>query len=116
VRARRDTGDDTAVLAALQTIAAQCRQQLAATQDAALNAADTAMQRLRQVQASGDPGEMTRAYLECQAAVEHADRISVQVITAMQDLLAATVEVTGPALQRMQRALDTTAALTGVAQ
>jgi hypothetical protein len=41
----------------------------------------------------------------------HAEQVSRQVMAALQDLAAGVLEVSGPALERLQRTVATTQAL-----
>jgi len=88
-----------------------CCTQLRAVQDAALADAVAAMQQLSAARQDQDPDAAARAYQHCQLAVAHAQRVSAQVVSALEDLAAGTVELTGPALARLQAGLDATQSL-----
>lgn len=111
VRLREQTGSDAAVLEALQVVVDACRVELVAAQDAALAAADQAIQRLQLAQASGDVAAIRQARRGGAAAVAHAESVSARVIQALVDLQAAMVEVSGPSLQRMLRGVAVTEAV-----
>lgn len=116
VAIRRATDDDTAVLAALQTVVDQMRVQLSGLQDEALAAADVAMQRLQTARRSGDRAAAVAAFEVCRRAMAHAELVSDRVAAALQDLAAVVVEVSGPALDRLERTVAATQALVEIVE
>lgn len=108
VQARRHGGADAAVLAAVRQAADYCRTRLQETLERAIAEAQEAQHRFAVAQAGHDEAEKVRRFNEGEAAMRHAEAVELQVRQALLDLVGGIVELTEPALQRLQRAVDAT--------
>jgi hypothetical protein len=114
--ARKHSSTDAAVLIALHQAVEACCAHLKMVLDRAIADAKAAQQQLAAAQAAGDRAEAVVLYAIAEAAMKRADTVSRRVEQALRDFAVGVMELSGPALLRLERGVQTTEQLLAEAE